>query len=745
MAKIKKLTKKIIQSTFGYNFLGQFSQFSRVARSDIRQNLLGQLFPLKPTKLNLLVNDICNSQCQMCSIWKRKLDSQFTPAELALILQDPLFSRLENVGVSGGEPTLRADLPEIYRVLARKDPPLQGVNLITNAINTDDVISRIMASARVCSQRDLSLAVMVSLDGVGHVHDRVRGRKGNFESALAVIRYLRDKTDIGVSIGCTITRDNVWHVEEVLDFCRREGIAGRFRVAEFIDRLYNADQADYIRSFTPQEAYHLALFFAKLEYTYEANPWRKRTYRNIRRMLGENRPRSIKCAWQSIGVTLDCRGQLLYCAPRSPILGSCLEESAERIYHHNIGERKTILKQHCSDCIHDYRADQTLAEWWAERNDRAWRHRLALDRALTEAKSRDWPRSASPPRRILIVGWYGTETAGDKAILGQIIYQARRRHPGCTVILASLYPFLSRHTVRELGYPDIQVIPAYSAAFWRHTKTADQVIMGGGPLMHLEQLGLVLWAFMRARQAGHMTHIAGCGLGPLDRGQKYRDAVRYILQLADTVELRDSQSVAWAARMTGRTDIKNNGDPALAFVRRWREQHSAPPTRPHLNLYLREWPPEYQGRLAPEQFRHTKALFEQNLARWIQALCAEFNLQPRLLPMHHFCIGNDDRDFNRHFARTYLAGLDPIVEQAPLPLQDVLASMQEATLCLCMRFHSVLFASTLGVPFFALDYTQGGKINAFLADHNRLDRMLSLQEIAAGAWRDKLYLPGRSR
>jgi MoaA/NifB/PqqE/SkfB family radical SAM enzyme/polysaccharide pyruvyl transferase WcaK-like protein len=730
------LTDRQLQS------LRKLRSLSQLTFQDVRLNLLGQVFPLKPTTLNLLASDTCNSRCQMCSIWKRKRNKEFTPDELALILSNPLFSNLRYVGVSGGEPTLRRDLPEVYRVLVQKHPPIHGTGIITNAIRKDDVIVRTLESANVCREAGVPFNVMVSLDGIGEIHDRVRGREGNFESAVAVIRHFRDETDIPISIGCTVTKDNVWHVDDVLDFCRSEGVYGRFRVAEFIRRLYNEEQAEYIRSFTEREAYHLGLFFAKLGYTYEKSPAIRRTYRSIRRMLMEGAERSIKCPWQSTAVTLDCRGQLLYCAPRSPVLGSCLEESAQELYLRSIEERKAILRRDCSNCIHDYHADETVSEWWSDRKDRVWRRRLSLDKALTEVESNIVSRSVVchryVPHQFLIIGWYGTETAGDKAILGEIIYQIRNRHPNSRIVLASLYPYVSRWTVQELGYRDVEVIPTYSAAFWQHTRAADEVIMGGGPLMHLEQLGIVLRAFARARRAGQRTRIAGCGIGPLDRGQKYQDAVQHILCLADVIQLRDSASVAWARRMTGREDILNSGGPAVGFVQRWSEQHPASETTSFLNLYLRHWTAEYQGSLTGRQFEETKVLFEQQLGQWIHALCAQLALRPRLLPMHHFCVGNDDRDFNRHFAEVYLSDLNPIVERAPLSAQEILASMQEATLSLCMRFHSVLFANTLGVPFLAIDYTQGGKIAGYLADHSRLDRMVCLKDVADGKWRHAL-------
>src|SRR5262245_1640580 len=85
-----------------------------------------------PTVIQFPVNDICNSQCQMCFIWQRKRDDEITPEELSSILSNPLFRQIRNVGINGGEPTLRKDLGELTRVLIAKLPRLQGVSLITN-------------------------------------------------------------------------------------------------------------------------------------------------------------------------------------------------------------------------------------------------------------------------------------------------------------------------------------------------------------------------------------------------------------------------------------------------------------------------------------------------------------------------------------------------------------------------------------------------------------------------------------
>ena len=329
---------------------------SNIVWNDVRVNLLGQRYPLKPNSLNLLVNDICNSRCQMCSIWEKKRDHELTPSELAQILNDPLFDKLRYVGVSGGEPTLRHDLPDIFRVLVAKEPRLRGTGIITNAIRADDVISKVTLVSDICRKAGVSFRVMVSLDGVEAIHDRVRGREGNFANALEVIRHFRDQTDIPVLFGCTITKDNVWHVDDLLEFAQKENLYGRFRVAEFIQRLYNEGQHQYIRNFSPIESYHLALFFTRLERTFEQNHSYRRTYSNIRAMLLQGAKRTIKCPYQAKDVVIDCRGQMLYCAPKSPVLGNSLNVSAEHLYKDNIEKRKRILAEKCHDCIHDYHA-----------------------------------------------------------------------------------------------------------------------------------------------------------------------------------------------------------------------------------------------------------------------------------------------------------------------------------------------------------------------------------------------------
>jgi MoaA/NifB/PqqE/SkfB family radical SAM enzyme/polysaccharide pyruvyl transferase WcaK-like protein len=703
-----------------------------VAGQDLRRRWLSPYLPSKPTTVNLLVNDICNSRCVMCNIWQQKRDIELTPEQLASVLSDSLYSRVEYVGVSGGEPTLRGDLPELFDVICDTLPRLKGTGIITNAIRDKDVTERIQASAKACADRGIDFNVMVSLDGVGQIHDRVRGREGNFDSAVRVIRDIQEQMRLPLSVGCTITKTNLWHADELLDYCKRHGIYARFRVAEFIQRLYNFGQTSYIRAFDQDESYHLAMFFTQLHREYETRGAVRRTYQSIAAMLlGE--PRRTACPYQDKAVVLDCRGDLQYCAPKSKVLGNGLTTSSEQLYLGKLAERRRVRKQDCATCIHDYHAPVTAREWFNGLTDKYTRRALSIKNALRLSNRLPvlpGQNELVRPRKILITGWYGTETVGDKAILGGIINDYRQRYPDARFTITSLYPLVTQRTLQELG-EQAQVVPVYSPQFLNACRLTDEVVIGGGPLMDLGELGVVLTAFALAAANGRRRVVYGCGIGPL-QDVFCIEAVKRILNLADEITLRDRASVTWAHRLTGRSDITCVGDPAGGFVLARKAALPIPEPKPVLACFLRQWPAGYRGTRSVEEYNQLRDRFEKNLGQQIRHACTTLGLRPALYSMHCFFEGCDDRRFNRRFANDYLDGLDPLVEQRPSSVDSIIQAMRGAAGCISMRFHSVLFAHTLGLNYLAIDYTLGGKISGFLKDHDADDHMLALTDVAEG-------------
>lgn len=724
---IKKILPLAIRNKFRpYLQLGR----SRWALHRMEQRLKEEASKTKkPEVVNLNANDICNSKCAMCNIWEQKQGFEFSPEQLEAVLKNELFSEVKHVGITGGEPTLREDLPQLYQAVINAVPGIKGLSIITNAIKEKDVIARIEQVKEVCASNNVPFSMMISVDGYGEMHDKVRGRKGNFDSAMNVYNHFK-KLDVPIAIGCTISKVNVWGVDELLDFMKQNEIYGRFRVAEFIQRLYNANKADVVRNFDEDEIYHLQLFFYKLIFQFEKNPVFRNTYRSIINIL-DGGVRMITCPYQTSGVVLNSRAELAYCAPKSNIIGDALKTSALELYQENTAEKARVINEHCNDCIHDYHAAPTMETRKADWNEQFWKKYIHVKSQLAFGIHKAIkPKKISTQLQVFITGWYGTETVGDKAILGGIIDQLHEKHgAGIDLVITSLYPIITRRTMKELGIA-ATIIPVYHSDFIAYAKASDIVIMGGGPLMDLEELALPLVAFRIAKASKKKAIVYGCGLGPLTFPD-FIAATKEILALADEILLRDNKSIRLAKEWLGNDSGKSialSGDPARQYLKRF--EGRVRKSKNVLRCFLREWTYEYSRDVSHEAFLVLKKKFEGALALFIKNKALELGVEEIVLEhMHNFVVGNDDRDFSRYFIREYFGGENevPVTYTKGLStVESTVEAMLSAKHNICMRFHSVVFAHTLETHFTGVDYTKGGKILNFLTDNNALGHLLSV-------------------
>lgn len=689
----------------------------------------------------------------MCLIWEQKKDSEVSVEEFEQILNEPLFSQVSNIGVTGGEPTLRKDLSEIFEVIAKKSS-VNSASMITNAIIEKQVKQNVHAAAEICARHEVGFSVMVSLDGIGPIHDTVRGRQGNFETAIACIEDFR-RSGIPTTFGCTITKSNVYHVDELLDYAIESGITGRFRIAEFIQRLYNDPQSEHIRNFNDNERYHLGLFYTRLLMGYEKNPKIRKTYESVRGMLVDGKPRQTGCPYHAEAVILTSRGELLYCSPKSPNLGSILEKgSAARTFFSNLGKRKELRKSSCDDCIHDYHVDLTFRDQVKfflknKRIDRVYglKGLLRQSRKIVNAVPLTSTEELTSSN-VLIVGWYGTETVGDKAILWTLIQRLRKRTiPPDRIVISSFFPFITRQTIREMNLGNVEIVETWTKEFEAACDQADEVTVGGGPLMELRSLDHMLFAFLAARRQNAVTRIDSCGVGPLET-DFYEEVVAELLRLSNHVQLRDKESVEWAHDRANVEHAKPDNDPAVEFVCHAKQPGTLSTTTlpqqtdtPPIACFLRDWPINYRGDRTPEEFAEAHISFDKGLAKFVSSISQKLDAPVQLLPMHTFFEGGDDRIFGRKLRASIKevdSSLPVFVPNEHVDPWQIVASMQTAQLCVCMRFHSVVFASMLERPFWAIDYTNNGKITAFLRGRGQSDRLISIDEICDGSWKARI-------
>ncbi len=175
----------------------------------------------QPLNLTISVSYRCNSRCKTCNVWQRPNDD-FTLEEyektFASIGRDAYWFTF-----SGGEPTLRKDLPEMVEAAYRHCRP-GIINIPTNGIQDKIIPGRI---ERVLQAAPTSEVIInLSLDGVGEKHDIVRGVKGNFERAMrtyAGLKALKGRyKNFTLGVHTVISNFNVDEFEHIYAFVRDE-------------------------------------------------------------------------------------------------------------------------------------------------------------------------------------------------------------------------------------------------------------------------------------------------------------------------------------------------------------------------------------------------------------------------------------------------------------------------------------------------------------------------------------------
>jgi len=213
--------------------------------------MLGIASPGTPLNFTFSVTNLCQSRCMTCGIWKLYRDNPVKrDEELRFDEIEKIFSSLGHVylfNISGGEPFLRPDLPQIIKSACRYLTP-SIIHIPTNAIAVDLVEQKTLEILRIICDINpaIQLAVKPSLDHIGERHDEIRGVKGNFEKVMTLFQKLKSLqtgfSNLHVELGTVISSWNVNNIEEISGF-----VAGldpdsyRNEIAEQRSEMFNRE------------------------------------------------------------------------------------------------------------------------------------------------------------------------------------------------------------------------------------------------------------------------------------------------------------------------------------------------------------------------------------------------------------------------------------------------------------------------------------------------------------------------
>jgi MoaA/NifB/PqqE/SkfB family radical SAM enzyme len=286
----------------------------------------------------------------MCGMSSMRRNDQITPDNLSNLLQNRLFKNIKSVGVNGGEPFLLPDLEQYIAVLIRDLPRLENIFIITNGFFTDKILLSLEKIKNLSSKNKVKLTVSVSIDGINDTHDFIRGRRGAFNKAektcLAIVEN-KDRYCDHFGVICTITKHNIYNINEVDIWSKKHKIGISYNVATVHKRLFNESKFEDFSVFSDEHARLLAAEFFHSKFYDAKSPTYWALYKYV-----SDRKRRTGCSFKYNGVTLLPDGSISFCATRSNVLGSGLQEDAYELFRNNIGYRDKIIKNECASCSH---------------------------------------------------------------------------------------------------------------------------------------------------------------------------------------------------------------------------------------------------------------------------------------------------------------------------------------------------------------------------------------------------------
>ena len=180
----------------------------------------------KEKRLNTVVffvTSICNEKCRHCFYWEKlnqRGDLTFEQVQKISATMPPIT----DLWLSGGEPFMRRDLPEILELFYRNNH-LEWVNLPTNGLFKDRAhqwLNRVLTN---CPK--LRIDLNISLDGFEETHEKIRGVPGCYQKTVDMLCSLpplveKHRLRLRVNMNTCLNGDNADELIEFMKFVYQE-------------------------------------------------------------------------------------------------------------------------------------------------------------------------------------------------------------------------------------------------------------------------------------------------------------------------------------------------------------------------------------------------------------------------------------------------------------------------------------------------------------------------------------------
>ena len=171
---------------------------------------INALTPNRPHHAQWLITRKCNYRCRGCNVWKEQDKRELSTEEIKQGLDILKDIGIVEIVLSGGDPLLREDAPEI-------------IEYASNLFITTVYDNGSMVAKRIEALRNVDF-VAISIDSLDEAkNDYIKAVPGAWKKAMQAVETLYRK-GISVSVTPTISQQNLYEIVDITNYFTKKGI-----------------------------------------------------------------------------------------------------------------------------------------------------------------------------------------------------------------------------------------------------------------------------------------------------------------------------------------------------------------------------------------------------------------------------------------------------------------------------------------------------------------------------------------
>ena len=285
-------------------------------------------------KLNgtVIVTYRCNARCTMCNRYK----APSKPDEEISIETIKKLPKMYFTNITGGEPFIREDLPDIVRELYKKS---DRIVISTNGFFTDRII-------KLCEEFP-NVGIRISIEGLEQTNNEIRGLNDGFNRGYSTLKKLVEMKHPDVGFGMTVQDKNAKDLVALYDLSNEMGM--EFATASLHNSFYFVEAKNIIHD-RPMVAKEFEKLINKLFESKSPKKWFRAYFNHglINYIYGQKRLLPCDMAFDTFFI--DPYGDVMPCngTKCKEVMGNLNEQSWDELWNSEKAEKVRNVVRHCS-------------------------------------------------------------------------------------------------------------------------------------------------------------------------------------------------------------------------------------------------------------------------------------------------------------------------------------------------------------------------------------------------------------